>query len=424
MLKKEVVMAALEFLRAVAERAQSEIGANPTKLQQGMWWVKTGPTSSSGSSQERETFDAEALLSFYERESMRQGDFLQQSDLRDKMVSEGRSTSEVQYHFLQPLVNRWCELANPFDLNTAPIQQLVDEFAGAVIDGRTLVRSRDALLSVDLGSGPLVIEKGIGLRGVTGEELWEFGNEWIPDPQIDPLNMPSEDWVILDIELESRLEDNPRFDGQLQNVREALIACLVLCGLSDFKVLPLGTTINFGVNSAGRYFSGRPMPREFGRPMFRPTIVLDEAMGQKLKRWWPRVRDIMGSSRDHLRLPAQRLVDGLGRARPDDAIIDYAIGLESLLTEGVRDELRYRFSLRGATILAWEDGVRNEGFRQLRDFYDLRSKIIHGATVEAGALGSARIQGEASLRDIWWWYFEQGTPLSEATRKVDERILE
>jgi hypothetical protein len=133
----------------------------------------------------------------------------------------------------------------------------------------------------------------------------------------------------------------------------------------------------------------------------------------------------MESEGHYLRLPAQRLVDGGGRDRLEDAIIDYAIGLEALLTAGITDELRYRFALRGTTVLTWDGGDKRKVFEELRDFYDVRSSIVHGGKVTQTELRNARSQGEKALRDIWWWYFARGASgLKEATSVIDSRILE
>jgi len=120
----------------------------------------------------------------------------------------------------------------------------------------------------------------------------------------------------------------------------------------------------------------------------------------------------------------QRLVDGGSRYREDDAIIDYAIGLEALLMKGITAELSYRFALRGATASTWNGGDKKESFNQLRDFYEVRSNIVHGSHVEPTKLSNARSNGEKALRNIWWWFFNSKGSLSEAMSQIDERILE
>ena len=120
---------------------------------------------------------------------------------------------------------------------------------------------------------------------------------------------------------------------------------------------------------------------------------------------------------------SRRLLDGVARNRADDAIVDYAIGLESLLLGGPRDELRYRFSLRGATILSWSGGDKRQTYDEMRDTYDVRSKIVHGAHVDGAELDRIRVVGEDALRRIWWWHIDKGLNPSTAMNEVDERIL-
>ncbi|UCC16403.1 MAG: hypothetical protein JSU58_08540 [Dehalococcoidales bacterium] len=82
-------------------------------------------------------------------------------------------------------------------------------------------------------------------------------------------------------------------------------------------------------------------------------------------------------------------MDGARRVRLEDAIIDYSIGLESLLTAGIRDELKYRFALRGSIVLNWEGGNRKESLKLLQDLYDTRSMIVHGEFVDSRRLKRA-----------------------------------
>lgn len=114
----------------------------------------------------------------------------------------------------------------------------------------------------------------------------------------------------------------------------------------------------------------------------------------------------------------------------EDAILDYAIGLERLLTAGINNELSYRFALRGATILGWFDGNKELFFNKLNNFYKLRSSIVHGSIGKKPKLSSkeACSAGEDHLRNIWWWYFENGfkdakNGLKDGTEVIDSCIL-
>ena len=125
----------------------------------------------------------------------------------------------------------------------------------------------------------------------------------------------------------------------------------------------------------------------------------------------------------YLALPLRRLVDGLGRTRLDDKIIDYSIALEALLTEGERQELGYRFALRGATILKEGGADRQKSFDELKDLYSARSAIVHGASIAKLQLAVISSNGEQMLRKIWQWYYDQDLTLKRATSRIDRNIL-
>ena len=138
---------------------------------------------------------------------------------------------------------------------------------------------------------------------------------------------------------------------------------------------------------------------------------------------WPRVKEIMIPGTDYLALPLRRLVDGMGRTRLNDKIVDYSIGLEALLTDAVRDELKYRFALRGAMILGGTGYDKSQAFEEFKEFYDARSAIVHGGSVAKLNLGALAANGERFLRIIWDWYFRQEMTLKGANKRIDRQIL-
>jgi hypothetical protein len=148
-------------------------------------------------------------------------------------------------------------------------------------------------------------------------------------------------------------------------------------------------------------------------------------MVARFKGIWPDLRKIIESREHYLRIPLTRLLDGANRDRTQDAVLDYSIGLESLLTRGVTGELSYRFALRGATIVDWHGGDKQNTYESLRNFYEIRSRIVHGSHIDEGQLITARHIGESTLRQILWWFFQQGdVTLEQALSKADRRILE
>jgi len=421
--KSILTESAHDYLKAVAKTLESQVGSDPRYIQHSTWMVKTGPTSMSSKEFTREAFDIGRALMAYQIQILNANPPHQQR-LIEALVSEGIKPEEMHYGYLLPLAHHWLELENPFVFNERQINELLDEFSAAVLEGLILTQSRGAILQLDLKAGPVSPVKGINIRPISSSELWELGD--MSDLQrILPRPGPSwglvgEHWKILDIEIQCKREPvHPPED--IQSVREAVITALTLVSPGHLQVYDLGIRANYGMGATGTVRTGAPTPREIGR--WGGQFTLNEELAQSLKELCPHLRKIIKSKSHYLRIPAQRLLDGGGRFREDDAIIDYAIGLEALLLKDIYAELSYRFALRGATVLAWNHGVKEEFFTQLQDFYDIRSKIVHGGQQESAKLRDARSNGEKALREIWRWFFNNGEDLSRALAKVDKVIL-
>jgi Apea-like HEPN len=87
----------------------------------------------------------------------------------------------------------------------------------------------------------------------------------------------------------------------------------------------------------------------------------------------------------------RRFALGVSRPVSSDALIDFAVTLESILLPGLRDELRYRFALHGAIFLAGSAAERLETYKALQHCYDTRSRLVHGT---GGKKSSVPSEGE------------------------------
>jgi hypothetical protein len=112
-------------------------------------------------------------------------------------------------------------------------------------------------------------------------------------------------------------------------------------------------------------------------------------------------RGLRSGPHPSMRLACSRLGLSRMRLRPEDAILDAAIGLEGVLLwspSAQKQELRYRFSLHYA-LLDSRPETRKDRFQRAKHAYDIRSSIAHGghpdprdlrkldsvATLEAGS---------------------------------------
>jgi hypothetical protein len=96
--------------------------------------------------------------------------------LTEALVEAGIPIEETRYGFLMPLLHHWLELPDPFAFEEGAISQVLEEFCGAVVDKSVVTTSRDAILLLDLASGPVLLEEGVSIRPIYESELWEFGD--------------------------------------------------------------------------------------------------------------------------------------------------------------------------------------------------------------------------------------------------------
>jgi hypothetical protein len=79
-----------------------------------------------------------------------------------------------------------------------------------------------------------------------------------------------------------------------------------------------------------------------------------------------------------LRIAITRLNDGITRDSLIDRLIDYMIGLEALFLPDGNQELQYRLITRIAFNLEKEFGKRKQLYNEMKEYYDERSKGVHG----------------------------------------------
>jgi len=87
------------------------------------------------------------------------------------------------------------------------------------------------------------------------------------------------------------------------------------------------------------------------------------------------------------------------RVYATDKIIDCWVGLENLYLRGIRDELRYRASIRIAYFLGSSYGERQRLYKEAKDSYDIRSTLVHGGKVTERSIKLTSLIALSHLRD-------------------------
>ncbi len=358
-------------MESVARSIQSLIGSHTKRLQQSVWIPRTESENMKSQNFQREIFDYEKVSLIY-HSRIENTDFPGKAQFRDALKEFDKSHQGMLFDFSSQLARNWLKLPNPFSFEEPSISSLLDEFADVVLDNRMISRSLTIIDGLNAASLPINFENGITIRKITNEELWKFGDitglqfssgsMFSLDPMFD--RIPRETWNILDIELLHDVSTGHSMNKVTAAICDAVMKSLRLESSGSFRTIEIGFWANYVYCGFMRTFDHTHL--SIGR--CEKTYTLDAGMIKRLRDSWPTVRRIMESDSHYLRLPAQRLFEGSERGKQEDAILDYAIGLERLLTAGAEDELRYRFALRGATILAWENGNRGPSLKTFEIF--------------------------------------------------------
>lgn len=117
-----------------------------------------------------------------------------------------------------------------------------------------------------------------------------------------------------------------------------------------------------------------------------------------------------------LTTPLVRLAESASGKGIDDRILDLGIALESFYLDKMEAELSFRLRLRAAKHLEDELEERKQIAKAIKDFYDLRSKIVHTGSppmtasemaARWGILGSAQEVCRRSIRRV----LDEGMPV-------------
>ena len=331
---------------------------------------------------------------------------------------------DTEIGYLERTLDLYFDRAGAFKVELGIVSQVVDELIAYLNkDSIDIV----CLFALEDFSAPNEFHLGDNarVRPIRQEELREFG--LIREGPIRPGftnsgECPQSEWWICEAHI-----TNPKgtFIGwnYAQAFQDKVRLGLHLFKEGRFSVIPLRT---FQLEPFERMMSGFGGLRTWGsRRGEHYSLSSDEF--EELNEFWQQYQEVVDQDNHYLQLPGRRLDTSAARAQAQDAIVDYVIGLEGLLsTASERTEIRYRFAVRGSVILAEKPDQRPLLFRQLKNLYDLRSAIVHGGTPTKEDLEAALSLGETALRKCWKWYLEHyrtDKDNKKGVERIDELLL-
>lgn len=147
-------------------------------------------------------------------------------------------------------------------------------------------------------------------------------------------------------------------------------------GYSSAPSIEFGERLSFGT-------TGRAVPTSSFRFLHSDMDAeLDSKQVLQLISIWKMVRgNASGKFKKRVVNAARRLFYSETRTKPEDALVDCIIAAESLYLDDDKNELTYRLSLNAALWIDDSEQRRKETFLLFKKAYGLRSKVVHGSSV-------------------------------------------
>jgi hypothetical protein len=234
---------------------------------------------------------------------------------------------------------------------------------------------------------PLRLEEGVTIRGRSFDALRSLGfNDFTLDALADDWSegMGASSYVICVEHTRTKAPENLILnDSTGITAAQQAITCLRLSGRGHVMMGPMWSTrasrFDVGVGS-GRLRGGWTLPSIGGS-----EYVLTRAIAREIRSLQPVIRYLAehgyGRGPGNLDLALRSFVSSYDRfpASQDSQLVDIITAAEALL--GTESEITFRLAFRVAGMLGRTAAERVQVFNDMKRFYDVRSKIVHGSAL-------------------------------------------
>lgn len=136
----------------------------------------------------------------------------------------------------------------------------------------------------------------------------------------------------------------------------------------------------------------------------------------------PLVAKLSRVSDNGLSLALRRFNTAYARKDPADTLIDLWVAFEALVLTDGNAELQYRAALRIARFVGDDHEARKTAFRQAKESYKVRSKVVHGESVPEASLENTITQTRDLARQaLKRWVLD---PPDKGVEGIDDELLD
>lgn len=303
------------------------------------------------------------------------------------MLQNQVDSKNFLFHILEAMIIDYLRCNK---INTPKLKSLCDDMKKFFYDDEIEITILSPLQGFESPeSDELYISKSISIRKISMEEKIFLFDKNISDEFL-PYNT---NWILqYKIKVRKDIENDAYFrlvDSKLtDNIFATVITALRLFQFGDFGTnsfvgfVSLDVPINlvnisnlkimgFGSAPFGRYIFYKKNLPEFIRFLNQYDSLLSKILNHRIEGKEDSFIQIKNAIR-RFNLSYQRYNES-------DVIIDKLIALESLLSKKDENELMtFRLSLRAAKLLKSTIGERKDCYKDIKEIYNIRSKIVHG----------------------------------------------
>jgi hypothetical protein len=163
-----------------------------------------------------------------------------------------------------------------------------------------------------------------------------------------------------------------------ETVRKLVTALrLFKTGLVGYNIVRTVSTFELPLPTGMTSFSS-PYKRFLGE-----KYTLTKLEANEFKKFWERMNKIDVNAFPQLDIALSRFNFAYERDKLEDKLIDFMVAFEALFfKEGESGEFRHKLSVRVSRFLEEEYEQRKLTAKRMNDFYDKRSKVVHGEKVK------------------------------------------
>jgi len=300
------------------------------------------------------------------------------------------------------------------------LQRIIDEYLREVASPRA-TQTTTVLLKEFAAAEPFTLGAGISVRPLSQADVSKFGrideSDVVPFLDTRTPVLHSDDWIVV---IERQISGGEGIDRELI---EQIAAAFSLTKDARSKLYVVESTLTsrylrtgYTRNPRAVYTNRRGGTTSFSTEDIHRCQQLFEALTEISS----------GDKFNYLRLALRRLRLATTRQHLEDQLVDYVVGLETLLAPDTESqEIAFRFRLRGASLLPEAFGSTSERISLMKKFYDVRSRAVHGED-QTQQLQELTPRAEEALRAIFHWYLtnpEAGKGAKVLVRYLDEALV-